>query len=569
MNRPISIAALLVAGFALFPGCNGGGTTGVVLDVRFANAVPEEVIDAGRTLSVAVGGAETSTDRVALTGQLAGHATASIRFRPAITSGALTFAVTVENSTGDPIGRGDATAMIGAGRDVTVSVVLEVFSPPPDLTGLGSPDLATADLSAADLSSADLVITDLANADLSMADLATVDFATAKADLAGRDLAMAKDFTAAPTDMAIPIDLATVVDFALPVDAAVPIDMAMADLTAPADLTPPADLRPPSDLTPPLDLSVPTDLFGKCAVDGDCGPGRYCPTNGFCAPKLPTGGNCTGEGDHACTIGNCVNNACSPCPKGMQFVSSGAATLGSDPKADPDAQSDEQPQHVATISAYCVDRTEVTVAAYRACVASTACMPPANTHADAAECTFTANAGALEARPINCLTWQQSKTFCEWAGDGTVHALGARRLPTEAEWEKQARGLDKRIWPWGNAAPSCSYENFDNSGNGSAYCVGTTSDVASYSMKGDSPYGTADAAGNVYEWVADWYDKHAYNACINGCSNPTGPNMGMARVIRGGSWTSPDSYTRCAFRNYQPPDKFFTNVGVRCVSQTY
>ncbi len=134
-----------------------------------------------------------------------------------------------------------------------------------------------------------------------------------------------------------------------------------------------------------------------------------------------------------------------------------------------------------------------------------------------------------ETHPVVYVAWDAAAAFCVWASQVTGRKL---KLPSEAQWEKAARGTDGRIYPWGNQAPNEKLLNFDSS-----LLFGATTPVGKYSPAGDSPYGLADMAGNVWQWTADWYDLDYY--AISPASNPTGPASGHYHVMRGGS------YNRC------------------------
>jgi formylglycine-generating enzyme required for sulfatase activity len=152
--------------------------------------------------------------------------------------------------------------------------------------------------------------------------------------------------------------------------------------------------------------------------------------------------------------------------------------------------------------------------------------------------------------PVVCVTWAQSLAYCRFRGG---------RLPTEAEWEKAARGADARPYPWGEAPATCQLANIPG-------CVGHSMRVDSY-PEGASPYGVTNMAGNVAEWVHDWYEDTAYLA-QDPSNNPRGPATGKVRVRRGGSFSSVATEVdgfHVATRNYADPNGASPELGFRCV----
>jgi formylglycine-generating enzyme required for sulfatase activity len=218
-------------------------------------------------------------------------------------------------------------------------------------------------------------------------------------------------------------------------------------------------------------------------------------------------------------------------PPGMVSVPAGEFIMGSE-----EGDSDEQPVHTIYLDAFYIDKTEVTNAQYRQCVEAGACDAPV-------DATYYDNADYAQ-HPVVFVSWHDADAYCRWAG---------KRLPTEAEWEKAARGTDGRTYPWGEGI------DCDRAQHGE--CAGQTVPVGS-KPKGASPYGALDMAGNVWEWVADWYDSGYYSQ--SPARNPQGPDSGEERVLRGGSWSYGANFVRSANRYGDSPVDRFDNVGFRC-----
>jgi len=223
----------------------------------------------------------------------------------------------------------------------------------------------------------------------------------------------------------------------------------------------------------------------------------------------------------------------------MLYVPAGDFSMGTD-VYDAD---DEKPAHVVHLSAFWIDQTEVTNAMYQLCVQAKVCVAPTSS-ASYSYSSYYGNPQFAD-YPIIFVSWVDARDYCSWAG---------KRLPSEAEWEKAARGDDGRTYPWGEDPPGPAMANYNNQ-------VGDTRAVGSYPA-GASPYGALDMAGNVAEWVADWYDPDYYP--VSSASNPTGPESGEFRVLRGGSWFNMARAMRAAFRLSNYPDLQSDTLGFRC-----
>lgn len=220
----------------------------------------------------------------------------------------------------------------------------------------------------------------------------------------------------------------------------------------------------------------------------------------------------------------------------MVLVPAGEFTMG-----DNQGEFSEKPAHRVYLDAYYMDKYEVTVGMYAVFLRATGSAPPL--------LWVFMNQAQHEKRPVVNVDWADAATYCKWAG---------KRLPTEAEWEKAARGTDGRTYPWGNDPPTRLHVNFGKSAwdnHGALVPVGTLDD-------GKSPYGIYDMAGNVWEWVSDWSDANYYKN--SPAQNPKGPTGGEYKVLRGGAWDDDPQHLRSAYRNLSRPTHRMDDRGFRC-----
>lgn len=224
----------------------------------------------------------------------------------------------------------------------------------------------------------------------------------------------------------------------------------------------------------------------------------------------------------------------------MRFVPAGNFIMGNNESRWPE----EKPVHTVYLDDFYIDKFEVTNALYAACVDEGACEPPNETGSFTRESYY--GDPAYDDYPVVHVDWEHADAYCRWR---------EMKLPTEAQWEKAARGTDGRIYPWGN--------NIDQSYANYADYVGDTTQVGSYES-GKSRYNVYDMSGNAWEWVADWFSLTYY--LETPLTNPPGPQSGRYRVLRGGSWHDQAETVTTSSRGWNQLEYFTHNqdFGFRC-----
>ena len=210
-----------------------------------------------------------------------------------------------------------------------------------------------------------------------------------------------------------------------------------------------------------------------------------------------------------------------------------------------DERPNEGPVHEVFLDEYYIDEFEVTNGDYKECEDAGVCQALLNPDSSAHAKAYYSNPDYANF-PVIYVDWFMAKEYCEWRG---------ARLPTEAEWEKAARGTSDEHFPWGGQnLLSCAVVRY-------GACGRDPEAVGSHPI-GASPYGVQDMAGNVWEWVADWYGSDYY--AVSPTKNPQGPTTGIYRVARGGGWNSDSTQLRVTYRDRFTPDLSAYNLGFRC-----
>jgi sulfatase modifying factor 1 len=232
----------------------------------------------------------------------------------------------------------------------------------------------------------------------------------------------------------------------------------------------------------------------------------------------------------------------------MVLIPEGSFPMGV-PHGDRDGGRDEYPRHDVFVNNFYIDKFELTNGRYLEFVKATNHRIPQNPK-NATRNLWEGDTitESLADRPVVNVDWADAQAYCQWAG---------KRLPTEAEWEKAAKGTTDRRFPWGNVEPTNKHLNFNQQWIGEK----TLMPVGSYEL-GKSPFGVYDMAGNVWEWVNDWYDAKYYEK--SPAKNPTGPETGTKRVLRGSGWQNETPTVRIFTRVDSDPTIRNESTGFRC-----
>jgi formylglycine-generating enzyme required for sulfatase activity len=268
-------------------------------------------------------------------------------------------------------------------------------------------------------------------------------------------------------------------------------------------------------------------------------------------------------------------------PADMILIPAGEFTMGTPEGSD--GLPDERPERLVSLHSFLLDRLEVSNRDYAVFTQVTGHRSPMNSNPARTVWESNQPMSGLERHPVINVSWEDAVAYCRWAG---------KRLPTEAEWEKAARGTDGRRYPWGNdwdftKANSASYwakrrVDFESGADWDAFWVqgegatlsrenGIKGEILTMPVgsfpQGASPYGALDMAGNVAEWVSDWFDPNYYRQAP--LTNPQGPDRGAIKAMRGGSWLKPAISLRTSDRDWGTMDSRPSGTGFRCAKDAF
>ena len=258
-------------------------------------------------------------------------------------------------------------------------------------------------------------------------------------------------------------------------------------------------------------------------------------------------------------MSGCISGMKDDTKENMIFIPEGSFTMGF--KIDNDhvwGDMDEEPVHQVTLSSYWIDKYEVTSSNFSKFLNENKneahrfieIAPSVTVQFD--DNVYQPRKG-LENYPVNRVSWFGADAYCKWK---------EKRLPTEAEWEKAARGTDQRIFPWGNEFPDNSRVTFRRKFSEKGFQV---MEPVEGMKNGISPFRIHQMAGNVWEWVSDWFDATAYQD--ENRIDPKGPESGISKVLRGGNWYYKAYYMRTTYRFNERPDIFKVWQGFRCARE--
>ena len=288
-----------------------------------------------------------------------------------------------------------------------------------------------------------------------------------------------------------------------------------------------------------VSINVDSSNCGGCGVlcssGGECISGLCSCVRGFCSA------------DETCRNGECCSDN-GKCFSPVIKIPAGPFMMGCNSPADEDCEGIEEPYHQVSVPEFKIDVTEVTVAQYRACVDNNADCSEPSTEFD--NCNW--NYSDREEHPVTCISWTQASEYCEWVG---------KRLCSESEWEKAARGLDGRIYPWGNEEATCdravmiSGEEIYGCGEDRTWQVGS---------RPAGMHGLYDMAGNVIEWVEDDWHQNYEGAPTDGSAWTDTPIRSLFRMLRGGTYQNRAMRLRTSYRGAGDPTGFHIHIGARC-----